>query len=63
MTYERGYRQDYVAKQIGVNRDTFYKWCNLSPDATLDIGGRYLKRIADFFGCSIEDLLTDKVAA
>ena len=39
--------------ELGFGRGTIYKWENVSPTI------QNLKKVADYFGCTIDDLLKD----
>lgn len=39
--------------ELGLGRGTIYKWENVSPTI------QNLKKVADYFGCTIDDLLKE----
>lgn len=58
---ERGLTDNAVAKAVGITASTIYDWKQRSaknPTARLSVD--HLKKIADYLGITVDDLITEK---
>ena len=53
---ERNIRINDLEAAVGLGKNTIYKWADCSPSVA------NIKLVADFFNCSIDELVSDKEA-
>ena len=51
---ERSIKLSDLEKAVGLGENTIYKWAKCSPSVSK------LKAVADYFGCTIDDLLKEE---
>ena len=51
---EKGISLSALEKQVGLGNGAVGKWASMNPRVDL------LKRVADYFGCTVDDLLKEE---